>query len=429
MLSLLVTLVVFLMLGTIVFQTFYVLNYQAFINEGGSPDPFPIGADEDEFYAPPAAIVLCLKGTDESLEDCLGALVDQDYPDYQLNIVIDSPTDPAVEVAQDVFAALKYKPIVEFLTHRETSCSLKCSAIAQAVDSLPERIEVVAFVDGDTVVDQFWLRDLVTPLGDSGTGVTTGNRWYSPDDLQLGSLVRKIWNAAAVVQMQRYEIAWGGSLAIRRAVIDRCGLVATWRKSFCEDTSLTKAMRHQKLRVYRVANLIVENNDGVSLGNTYEWICRQMLTVRLHHPDWRLVLLHGITTGIASIVAPLMILVLFAVGNTGDAVTMLQCACVYQTVNFALLYMIGQANRRSIIARESYSRSAVAKRNNWPMHIAATLVTQVIQPFAVWQAFSMKKVTWRGVDYCLKGGAVKRIGGADTSQLERSGKDATAGGG
>ena len=437
MLSLLVTLIVFSMLGMIVFQTLYVFNYQSFLNAGDetirakqtSSLTLPAkssrsetksftssqleGGDSDEYgdmvYSPPAAIVLCLKGAEESLCDCLTGLISQQYPDYELNIVIYSPTDSAAEVVKEFFSGVQLIPKIHYLEDPAATCSLKCSAICQAIDALSARIEVVAFVDGDAVVDEHWLSDLVSPLSDSGVGATTGNRWYSPADNRLGSFVRKIWNAAAIVQMQRYEIAWGGTLAIRKNVIDRCELVAIWRKSFCEDTPLANAFGEQKLRLHCVPNLIIENKESVSTLSAFHWISRQLLTVRLHHPAWNWVLVHGIVTGIASIVAPLLIVLLFCVGMTSDALTLLKTAVVYQVFNFALLYMIGKSNRKVINGRESYNGLEVDNDKRLPLHFFATLVTQVIQPFALWQANSMEKVNWRGATYGVKDGNKIRL--------------------
>lgn len=412
MISLLVTLIVFLILCVIVFQTLYVLNYQSVFDADGDQDLSVSESTKDEEedgdaicdprHPPPVAVILCLKGTDESLNDCLSGLICQDYPDFELHIVIHSPNDPATGVVEEFFSHVQHKPRIHFLAYPEPTCSLKCSAIVQAIEALPERIEVVALIDGDAVVDDSWLNDLVTPLEDSGIGATTGNRWYSPADGGLGSVVRKIWNAAAVVQMQRYQIAWGGALAIRKDVIERCGILATWRKSFCEDTPLTHLLQQHKLRLHRVPNLIIEDRARISLPSAFQWISRQLLTVRLHHPAWPMVLLHGVAIGVASIIAPLLIVGLFWWAMASDAWTLLQATLLYQAFNFVLLFVISRSNQRVINARASYNRSEDAVDNHLVMHFCATLITQVVQPFAIWQANSMEKVTWRGATYQVK---------------------------
>jgi len=421
------------MLGLIVFQTVYVLGYLNFLRAGDSStqshgpgkDPDNEG-DQTDAYSPPAAIVLCLKGADESLIECLTGMISQDYPDFQLNIVINTRTDPAVRIVEDFFSNLKLKPKIHFLESPQETCSLKCSAIALAVRSLSKRTEVVAFIDDDAVVDEYWLSDLVTPLKDSAIGATTGNRWYSPTDTCLGALVRKIWNAAAVVQMQRYDIAWGGSLAMRKDVIDRCQILSKWEQSFCEDTSLTPVLNESNLRLHRVPNLIVENRETSSFVGTFHWISRQLLTVRLHHPAWPMVLLHGVVTGVGSIVAPVLMVLLFWSEMTPDAWALLQVIVLYQVVNFALLYLIGRYNRAAINGRDGYNRLETPLKKNVATHFLATFLTQIVQPLALWQANSIEKVKWRGVTYQVKDGRKIKLLKVDEHKNSSRTEDATS---
>ena len=53
---------------------------------------------------PEIAVLLPLRGADPSLEACLKGLLAQDYPTYQVHIVIDSAEDPAQAVVARVLA-------------------------------------------------------------------------------------------------------------------------------------------------------------------------------------------------------------------------------------------------------------------------------------------------------------------------------------
>jgi cellulose synthase/poly-beta-1,6-N-acetylglucosamine synthase-like glycosyltransferase len=400
MVSLIVSLTIFLMLGMIVFQVLYVFSYQGFVATADKKNNLQTTIP----YTPTAAVVLCLKGVDESLEDCLAGLISQNYPDFQLRIIIHSPTDPASEAVNDFFSILKFKPTIEYLQPFDNQCSLKCAAIVQAVQSLPSEIKVVAFVDADTVVDEHWLANLVSPLSDLKVGATTGNRWYDPNKPNLGSLVRQVWNAAAVVQMQRYSIAWGGSLAMRTDVIKQCQLVSRWQRAFCEDTLLTSALKKHKLTLHRVPNLIVENRESISLWQAFSWISRQLLTVRLHHKAWPMVFMHGIATAIGSIFAPALLAYLFCVGAGSDAGMLLKVIVLYQVCNVFLLRRISQTNRIAIDRRDRHNPSAVPTKAHWTRSLLAIMLTQILQPFALWQANSIETVKWRGAKYSVKNG-------------------------
>ncbi len=50
-------------------------------------------------------------------------------------------------------------------------------------------------VDADAVTWSGWLRALIQPLIENETiGASSGNRWYTPENGELGSLVRAFWN-------------------------------------------------------------------------------------------------------------------------------------------------------------------------------------------------------------------------------------------
>ncbi|HEY4761846.1 MAG TPA: glycosyltransferase family 2 protein, partial [Thermoguttaceae bacterium] len=175
-------------------------------------------------HSPRTAIVLCLRGRDPFLEKCLESLLKQDYPDYQLHVIIDNRQDPAWQVAESL--AIRYgaeRVCIEALDDRHSTCSLKCSAVTQSIGRLDDSFQVAALIDADTMPHRSWLRELTAPMADDHIGAATGNRWYMPEVSSWGALVRYLWNAAAVVQMYWYEIAWGGTLAVKRKVIDELG--------------------------------------------------------------------------------------------------------------------------------------------------------------------------------------------------------------
>src|SRR5688572_4635674 len=49
---------------------------------------------------PPAAVIVALRGPDPGLSDTLTSLVNQNYPDFVVHLVIDSETDPVLEDAR-----------------------------------------------------------------------------------------------------------------------------------------------------------------------------------------------------------------------------------------------------------------------------------------------------------------------------------------
>ncbi len=55
---------------------------------------------------PKTAVILCLRGADPYLRQCLRALLQQNYPQYELKVVVDHQDDPAWNVAIDTIQEL-----------------------------------------------------------------------------------------------------------------------------------------------------------------------------------------------------------------------------------------------------------------------------------------------------------------------------------
>jgi hypothetical protein len=244
-------------------------------------------ADPPEEAWPAVTVCLPLRGSDPVLADCLRGLCQQEYPRYDIRIVVDSATDPAWETIRAVLAEFPHiRVTTSVLAERLETCSLKVSALLQAFKDLDVRTEIVALIDADVVPPSHWLRELVRPFHDPQVGATSGIRWYHTDDRSWGSLVRGLWGAGAAAQMYSCDILWGGSLALRAGVVREPALQQLWARSFVEDTSVVQYLRdhHHQMRV--LPRLTMINPEATSLASCYRFIRRQLMCMRLHHPAW-----------------------------------------------------------------------------------------------------------------------------------------------
>ena len=111
-----------------------------------------------------------------------------------------------------------------------------------------------------------------------------------------GSLVRYLWNAAAVVQMYWYEIGWGGSLAIKAKFLRQSDLRQRLANAFSEDTTICRCARAHGYRIAFSPSLVMVNRETCSVKGVFGFLQRQLLTVRLHNPWWWAVVGHGVAT-------------------------------------------------------------------------------------------------------------------------------------
>ena len=365
----------------------------------------PLPSDE---RCPKAAIVLCLRGCDPFLENCLAALLRQDYPDYRLHIVIDRADDPArMAVDQAIEQWGTDRLDVQFLTERRETCSLKCSSLVQAVRGLDEAVEVVALVDADSAPHASWLRELVAPLASEQVGAATGNRWYMPQRAGWGALFRYLWNAAAIVQMYWYRIAWGGTLAVKTRVIRDLNLLDRWGHALCEDTMLLSELGRAGLRVEFVPSLIMVNREDCELIACLRWISRQLLVARLYHPGWPLVAWHGILTTLLLGAALGGAVVAVALGDAVGAAWLGGALLVYQAAMILLLSPMEWAVRRIVRARGESTDWMGGKALRV---LLALPLTQVMYPVALAMAMTARRTIWRKVVYEIgRGREIRRL--------------------
>ncbi|WP_337885500.1 glycosyltransferase family 2 protein [Fischerella thermalis] len=379
----------------VVLQTFYVL---AFVSSMNLPSSKTI---QDELL-PKAVVILSLRGADPFLADCVRALLYQNYPQYYLHIVVDSQEDPAWNIVQETILRVGARHVqVSPLIARQNTCSLKGSALVQAIKALDDSYQVVAFIDADVIAHPTWLRELVVPLMDERIGATTGNRWYITQTGQWGSLVRYLWNTVAVVFMCIQQAPWGGSIAMRLSVLRRSGLLEKWTQSISVDTPMLGALQAMGLNVKFVPTVLMPNREECNLARCLRFMTRQLLSTRLYNPQWLLIVAQVFTSTLAVVLTIVLLLIALSRGNIGTALGIVGGFASYILALAVQLVLVQQVVRRVFRARgESttpFSALMMAKI------LVAIPLTQLIYAVTVVSAILTQKVEWRGITYQIKG--------------------------
>jgi cellulose synthase/poly-beta-1,6-N-acetylglucosamine synthase-like glycosyltransferase len=355
---------------------------------------------------PQASIILCLRGSDPFLERCIAGLRELDYPNFEVILVVDSESDPANEIINKHLQDKWSNVTRVYLEERLTTCSLKCSSLLRGLSVASPASDFFAFIDADTVPHRNWLRELASSLQPSDIGAVTGNRWYMPQSNSFGASVRYVWNAAAVVQMYWYSIAWGGTVAIKRDAIELAGLKEKWSRSLCEDTMLRSQLAKVDLKVKFVPSLMMINREDCTFSGYYSWVKRQLLTARLYHPMWNAVLGHGISSALFLVVA--ITLLMFEVGKwisggqNGNQVLCLGGGLIlFQLYLSALLPVMERAVSKIVEGR--------GENPEWPgkrLYVRLfgfVFATQWIYTSALIASTFIRRVEWRGIYYRLSG--------------------------
>jgi cellulose synthase/poly-beta-1,6-N-acetylglucosamine synthase-like glycosyltransferase len=355
-----------------------------------------------------AAVVLCVRGLDPFLVACLKGLFQQDYPAYDVWIVVDSIRDAAWPVVNRLVKRAGNQNIhVLTLTDRLATSSRKIAGMLQAMSQIDSACEIVALLDSDTIPHSTWLRELAAPLGDPRIGVSSGNRWYMPAVPTAGSLVRYLWNAAAVVQMYWYKIGWGGSLAIQAKFLRQSDLRQRLAGAFGEDSTICRCACEHGYRIAFVPSLVMVNRETCDVRGVFGFLQRQMLTVRLHNPWWWAVVGHGIVTTATWGICGLLAAVAAATGGAGATAWLATELAAYWISMFALLVPLEWCARR--IVRKRGETVAGWGARGWLRAAAAIPLAQIVHFAALAAALFARTHQWRGVRYQFYGASTVRV--------------------
>jgi ceramide glucosyltransferase len=241
---------------------------------------------------PAVAVILPIKGLDAETEENVHALLAQDYPAYRLLFAVESADDPVVALlkglAQEA-ASNPATPSIEIITagiamQRGQKIHNQLAAVAE---TSPED-EVLVFMDADAHPSPRWLRALVKPLvQEPEVGATTGFRYYIPEKPNLPNAILSVINAAvaALLGPGWRNIAWGGSMAVRRADFFSFGIDAAWQHALSDDYVLSWCVKNKaKRKIQFVQGCLVASAADFSWDGLWEFAARQYRITKICAP-------------------------------------------------------------------------------------------------------------------------------------------------
>ncbi|MCU0916336.1 MAG: glycosyltransferase [Planctomycetes bacterium] len=245
---------------------------------------------DDLAFRPRTALIVPCKGIDARFTANLRSFLQQDYPNYDLFLVVGDEADPAYRelTALQAEAGPQSHPLsVQVLVAGPSrSSSQKIHNLLYALEHIPAECEVLAFADSDVCVRRDWLRHLVHPLYRSQCGVATGYRWFVPTQNNLATLALSAINAAVAQLLGNnpWNLAWGGSMAIRTKDFRRLGITERWSRTLSDDLSLSQAVKQEGLKITFVPACLVASFESFTWRRLYEFGRRQLLITRVYAP-------------------------------------------------------------------------------------------------------------------------------------------------
>ena len=364
-------------------------------------------------YRPPVLLTVPCKGIDQAFDLNIASIFQQDYPTWDLHFVVEDAADPAyarLESLRRVHESdCSARSIRILMAGSADGCSQKIHNLLCSCRQAADDVEVLAFADSDACLKEWWLSHLITPVRREPFGAATGYRWFVPQRNNVASLALSAMNAkvAGLLGNTPFNLAWGGSMAIRTDMFHRTGLADIWSRAVSDDLCLTYAVKKAHKKVAFVPACLVASYEATRWSGLFEFGRRQFVITRVTLPgSWWFGLMSA----------------LYSVLGSWGALAIAVVQSVYSAPHAGwyflvpAVFFVGQvfraALRQRMITRilpEDAARMAAAR---WADILGASLWTWVLLACILGSAVG-RTITWRGIRYRLVGRtAVERVGGS-----------------
>ena len=347
-------------------------------------------------HTPMVSLILPCKGLDPGFEENINALLNQDYPDYEVVFVTATYDDPAYAVIHRLMKKKSKMPVKLVIAGISPLRGQKINNMFEALKNVRDDTQVFAFVDSDIRPEKDFLRNLVGPLQDHNVGATTGIRWYLPQKGVLGSMLRSVWAAGAYPLLidQKHNFAWGGANAIKRCTFEKANIGKLLDHSISDTFAITNGVKSIALQIYFVPQCVVVSHEDSTLSDTIEWTNRQTIISRVYsRPFWWTVFLTYSFSN-AMLLLGIIILTLCIIGKGTYVFPGLLM------LSLIPLEMINAAFLLPTVKQMIPEHSKQIEKLKWKYYYTTPLASILIMTNSI-VSLTTNEITWRGVRYKL----------------------------
>jgi ceramide glucosyltransferase len=358
-------------------------------------------------YTPFVTIFAPCKGIDQGMQENFDALLQQDYPEYEVVFILDRADDPAAAVIESAWREGRRQVKLVVARPAEES-SQKVENLREGILHADERSEVFVFADSDARPSRTWLRSLVSPLADENVGATTGYRWFISRYATFASELRNVWNASIASSLgpnRRSNFCWGGSTGIRRKIFETLNIRERWRGTLSDDFTVTRAVNEAGLDIYFAPRALIASVEDCTLREVIEFTTRQMKVTRVYSPNLWMMSFFGSALFCIVMLSALMIVIFRDRNDLAVAGAML-------TIILVSVFSIGKSylrlNAVELVLtdyRAKLSRQRLAQLTLWSLAPALFFFNSLV-------AWISRRMTWRGITY-------EMVSSTETRLLER----------
>jgi cellulose synthase/poly-beta-1,6-N-acetylglucosamine synthase-like glycosyltransferase len=169
-----------------------------------------------------------------------------------------------------------------------TQSAQKTFNILKGMDQVGEA-DIFLLADADIQPHPTWLQEMVAPFQEPEIGAVTGcfRRVPLSEKFRLGNYIAGLLGASitAGISDDRLKGLWGGSLAVRKAIIDQYCLQERLATHIVDDVAIMQVLRQNKIKRRYVPSCTLKSYCDMSVRDSIEWFVRQLQFSQIYLKD------------------------------------------------------------------------------------------------------------------------------------------------
>ena len=231
-----------------------------------------------------AVIVPCKGHNDPRFEDNLFSIINQDYAGpAQFVFCVESDADTATPMLRAL--AHQFSNVQICIAGPAVHSAQKIFNVLQGMACAPSA-DIFLIADADIQPHATWLQEMVAPFQNPQISAVTGyyRRLPAQPHFQLGDYLAGVFTAVLTILTadNRVESLWGGSMALRKAVLDKYNLYEYLSTQVVDDLALMRVWHQYRLKRHFAPNCTLKSYCNMSTQDSIEWLARQFQYMQIY---------------------------------------------------------------------------------------------------------------------------------------------------
>lgn len=181
-------------------------------------------------------ILIPVKGVFQDQKRILSTILDQDHPDYKVTFILESPSDSALSVINELCS--EYSHCNMIFSGISQECGQKNHNLIKGVESIEVEPHIIVFCDSTNEADPQWLSRLTARIDTGVTRAVTTFRAFDPIPRTIGGVSQAIYASYIASAAAVQNTPWGGGCAVKWKLFKEMDVLKAWSDTVIDDLTL-----------------------------------------------------------------------------------------------------------------------------------------------------------------------------------------------